>query len=109
MFKPHDLLPTFYIDPLHSFANDIANTVDVDLISPLMVQEGLVTPNQFQYLNSLYNTASKKQQKLYSIVIELPEDCVDKFVQCLHETSDYKPHKQLYDKLLESRQLETTV
>ena len=74
-----------------------------------MVQEGLVTPNQFQYLNSSYHTTSEKQQKLCSIVIKLPEDCVDKFVQCLHETSDFKPHKQLYDKLYESRQLETTV
>ena len=97
------------VDSLQSFANDIANTVDVDHILLLMVQEDLLTPNQFQYLNSSYHTASRKQQKLCSIVIELSEDCVDKFIQCLYKTSDYEPHKKLYDKLYESRQLETTV
>ena len=74
----------------------------MDLILPMMVQEGLVTPDQQQYLNNQYHTTCEKQQKLYSIVIELPEDCVDKFKKCLLETSSYDPHKLLHDKLCKS-------
>ena len=75
----------------------------------MMVQECLVAPNQLQYFNNPFHTLSDKQQKLCSIIIELPEDCVDKFIQCLYKTSYYEPHKQLYDKLYESRPLETAV
>ena len=75
----------------------------MDVILPMMVQEGLVTPDQQQYLSNPYHTTGIKQQKLYSIVLELPESCVDKFINCLSETSNYEPHKQLYDKLYEFR------
>ena len=75
----------------------------MDVILPMMVQEGLVTPDQQQYLSIPYHTPGMKQQKLCSIVIELPESCVDKFINCLSETSNYEPHKQLYDKLYEFR------
>ena len=71
----------------------------MDVILPLMVQKGLVTPDQQQYLSSPYHTTSEKQQKLCCIVLELPESCVDKFINCLSETSNYEPHKQLHDKL----------
>ena len=88
-------------DSLHLFANDITNTVDVDVILPMMIQEDLVTLNQQQYLINPSRTPAEKQQKLCSIVIELPESCVEKFINILSETSNYKPHKILYKKLYE--------
>ena len=89
------------LDSLQPFASKITNTVDVDLILPMMVQEGLVTPAQQQFLSSPLHTRDEKQQKLYSIVLELPEDCVDQFINCLSETSQYEPHKKLHDELYE--------
>ena len=65
----------------------------------MIVQEGLVTPYEQQFLSSPHHTASEKQQKLYSIVMGLPEDCVSKLKKCLLETSSYDPHQLLYSKL----------
>ena len=105
MFKPHDFLAIlFYIDSLQPFVNEIVNTIDVDFILPLMVQRGLLTADQIQYFYSPYHTSRTKQQKLCVILTGLPEDCVDNFIQCLHETSSFHPHWLLYDKLCESRQ-----
>ena len=100
---------TLFLDSLQPFANEIANTIDVDYILPMMVQEGLITPDQQQYLNSPYHTISEKQQKLFSIVIELPEGFVDKFKNCLLQTISYGPHKLLHDKLCKVYMCETTV
>ena len=68
------------LDSLQPFANDIANTVDVDHILPMMVQEGLVTPNQQPFLSSPFDTTIKRQKELFNIVTRLPEDSVDKFI-----------------------------
>ena len=87
------------LDSLQPFASKITDTVNVDLILLPMVKEGLLTPHQWQCLSSVCQTTSEKQQKLCSIVLELPESCVDKFISCLSETSYYEPHKQLYDEL----------
>ena len=59
----------------------------MDVILPMMIQESLVTLDQQQYLSNPYHTTGMKQQKLYSIVLELPESCVDKFINYLSETS----------------------
>ena len=96
------------LDSLQPFANDIANTVDVDHILPMMVQEGLVTPDQQQFLSSPFDTSIKKQKELSNIVTRLPEDSVDKFKNCLLKTISYDPHKLLYDKLCKV-QCETAV
>ena len=90
------------LDSLQPFASKIT-TVDVNTILPFMVQESIVSPDQQQYLSSPNHTTCEKQQKLCSIVLELPESCVDKFINCLSETSNYEPHKQLYDELHEFR------
>jgi len=67
-----------------------------------MIQEDLVTADQEQYFNNPYHTMCEKQKKLCSIILEKPESCVDQFLNCLLKTSDYEPHKKLYDKLYEN-------
>ena len=65
-----------FLDSLQEYANEITNTVSVDVILPIMVQQGLVTPDQQQYLSHPYYTMDIKQQNLCSIVLWLPESCV---------------------------------
>ena len=80
----------------------------MDHILPMMVQEGLVTPNQQKFLSSPYNTTIKKQKELSNIVTRLPEESVDKFKNRLLKTIRYDPHKLLYDELCKV-QCETAV
>ena len=89
----------YFLDSLQSFADDITNTVNVDVILPLMIQEGLVSVGEQQDLSSVFHSMAVKQQKLCSIILALPEGCVNKFLRCLFETKHYEPHKLLYDKL----------
>ena len=84
----------YILDSLQPFANDITNTVNVGEILPWMLQEGLVTINDCDYLST-----SNDKQKLINIILGLPEECVDKFLCCLEKTNYYEPHKLLYDKL----------
>ena len=93
------MINVLVLDSLQLFANDI-NTVDVDAILPMMIEEKLVTLDQQQYLINPLHTPAAKQQKLCSIILGLPDSCVDRFLHCLQKTScNYEPHKQLYDKL----------
>lgn len=87
------------LDSLQAFADDIANTVEVNEILPMMMQQHLVTSDQQQELINPMHTTATKQQKLCSIILGLPEDCVNQFLYCLLQTSHYEPHRQLYDKL----------
>ena len=65
----------------------------------MMIREGLVSAGDQQDLSSLLHSMAIKQQRLCSIILALPESCVNKFLHCLFETKHYEPHKQLYDKL----------
>ena len=73
----------------------------MDEILPMIIQQGLLTPEQQQDLYNPNHTMVNKQQKLLDIVLWLPESCVDTFLHCLLETSYYEPHKILYDKITE--------
>ena len=69
----------------------------MDVILPMMMQQGLVSPEQQQDL--INPSMAAKQQKLCGIILGLPEGCVKKFLHCLLKTNHYEPHKQLYDEL----------
>ena len=68
-----------------------------------MLQKHLVASNDYECLNDYHQPLSERRQKLCNIILGLPEDCVEKFLLCLQETSDYEPHKNLYDKLCKSK------
>ena len=91
--------PCYYLDSLKPFTADIHGAVDVTAILPYMVQNGLLTSNQHQYFLNPYHTSDEKQRELACIVVTSSEDCVEKFLQCLLETSDYEPHEKLLKKI----------
>ena len=87
------------IDSLQPYADDITATVDVDTIVSQMMTYGLLTLGQYQQLTSGYTTNANKLHTLCGIVLALSEDHVDKFLQCLSDTSYYGPHNSLLDKI----------
>ena len=68
-------------------------------ILPNLISHGLLSPDQQERLNHPLLTPTKKQQELCGILLRLNEDRVEKFLQCLSETSSYDPHKQLLNKI----------
>ena len=98
----YDKLKCICLDSLQACAGDITTMVNVNQILPKMLEQKLITSNQHQELTNVMHTTATKQEKLCSIILGLSEDCVNKFLHCLLETSyEYKPHKELYDKLYE--------
>ena len=89
----------FVTDYLRAFATDIATTLNVDNIQLHMVQYGLLTRDQQDYLSNPIYTACAKGQKLCTIILSFNEGCVEKFLQCLTETSYYEPHRELLQKI----------
>ena len=87
------------VDSLQSYADDITATVDVDTIVSSMMKHGLLTLGQYQQLTSGYITNANKLHTLCGIVLALSEDHVDKFLQCLSDTSYYGPHNSLLNKI----------
>ena len=69
------------------------------MILPYLVSYGLLTPAQQEYLTQSVYTPSDKKQKLCNILLRLDENNVKKFLQCLSETSNYDPHKELLEKI----------
>ena len=72
-----------------------------------MVKNGLLSSSQHQYLLNPYHTITEKQNKLTCIAVTLSEDCVEKFLQCLEETSDYEPHETLLKKIRNGKHQDT--
>ena len=68
-------------------------------ILPYLISHGLLNRAQQEYLAHRFHTLAEKQQELRGILLTLNESCVKKFLQCLSETSDYEPHKQLLRKI----------
>lgn len=64
-----------------------------------MVQKGLLTSSQHEYLLNPYHTSDDKQRKLTCIVVTASEDYVERFLECLKETSIYEPHEVLLKKI----------
>ena len=69
------------------------------MILPYLVSYGLLTCKQQEYFTLIAYTPSDKKQNLCNILLRLDENDVKKFLQCLSETSDYEPHKQLLEKI----------
>ena len=88
-----------FLDSLQPFTDNIAGSVNVDVILLMMMQQGLVTPEQQQDLINPLHSMVAKQQKLCGIILGLPEGCVNKFLHCLLKTCHYEPHNQLCDEL----------
>jgi len=76
----------------------------VPIILPYLISHGLLTPDQQDYLTHSAFTTSEKRQKLCVILLRLDESGIKKFLQCLSETSDYDPHKQLLE-MIQSKRL----
>lgn len=66
-----------------------------------MVKHGLLSSSQHQYLLNPYHTSNDKQNKITCIAVTASEDCVEKFLLCLQETSYYEPHETLLKKIRE--------
>ena len=87
------------LDSLECFSTDLSESVNVVTILPNLISHGLLTPNQRDYLTHPLRTPAEMKQELCGILLNLNEKCVKKFLQCLSETSDYDPHKQLLSKI----------
>ena len=88
-----------HLDSLKPFTTDICGAIDVNTILPFMVKNGLLSSSQHQYFLNPYHTTYDKQNKLTCIAVTLNEDCVERFLQCLQETSEYEPHETLLKKI----------
>ena len=90
-------------DSLKPFTTDINSAVDVETVLPYMVKNGLLSSSQHQDLLNPYHTSNAKKHQLTCIIVTLDEDCVEKFLQCLEETSHYEPHETLLKKIRNSK------
>ena len=88
-----------HLDSLESFAQDICSLVDVQTILPWLTKHGLVTRFDLEYFTSSYYTSVEKQHRLMCLAISLNEKCVEKFLECLSQTSNLAPHGELLEKI----------
>ena len=86
-------------DYLQSYSTDIATTLDVNTIQMHMMNYGLLTREEQDYFSNSPDTPCAKGRRLCTIILSFNESCVDKFLRCLAETSDYEPHRQLLQKI----------
>jgi len=69
--------------------------IDVDTILLSLISHRLLSHSQIDYFNNPYAPQIEKQRKLAFILATLSEDCVEKVLKCLENTSDYGPHESL--------------
>ena len=91
------------IDSLEPFAYEICNSVDISTILPFLIKHGLINRHDNEYFMNPVHTSVEKQCKLTTLVVSLNEDCVDKFVDCLSQTSDFAPHDTLLKTIQSSK------
>jgi len=67
------------------------------------MSHGILTPEQVDYFSNIHHVQVKKQQKLSLIIVNLSEEFVEEFLQCLESTSHYKPHSSLLNKIRDGK------
>jgi len=66
-----------------------------------MLAHGLLTQGQWEYCLNPHVMTTEKQRKLAYTIVTYSEECAQKFIQCLKNTSDYAPHDDLLKKILD--------
>ena len=84
---------------MQEFATDIMNNIDLQLILPHLIACGILSYEQQEFLLQITFTNSQKMNKLLNILLTLDEKGVKSFLKCLDETSQFKPHKTLLEKI----------
>ena len=92
-----------FIDSLQPFTEDITNSIDVSTILPSLISRGLLTSDQQSYFVESTSMVPEKKRRLATIIVNLSEDCVETFLQCLESTSDYLPHNSLLKKIRDGK------
>ena len=84
-------------DSLKPFSVEIIQRVDPNEILSHLLSRGLLTDTQMDTLSSTNNLnfSEKKNYLLCNVLLKLSEDNVDKFLECLKDTSGYGPHDEL--------------
>ena len=83
-------------DSLQRFSTDIVQRVNPTEILPNLITKRLLTDAQQDTLSKESSTLSyKKQYLLCNVLMKFTEGSVDKFLECLKETSNYGPHDEL--------------
>ena len=88
--------------------SDIVQTLNMEMLTPHLLQNGLLAPSEYQELDAL--GTSWKQAK-YFLLIVLPtkgEGGFKRFLKCLKEEREHSGHQDLF-RHLESSQFYHTV
>jgi len=84
-------------DSLQKFSVEIQKRLDPDTILPNLEAKRLLSEtHRGQLVDKHSSKYEKRQYLLFSVLLQLSESHVQKFLDCLKETStDYAPHEEL--------------
>ena len=80
--------------------------MDINILTPVLFQNGLLTLEDMEYLQLSTITESKKVHYLYLELLRLGEERYEEFMNCLKDpyAIQHGGHTELYEKLSTSQQ-----
>ena len=93
-------------DLLRQHATDFKEQVDIEILSLVLFQNGLLSQQDMQQLQLPTMTESKKLDYVYLKMVRLGEEDYKKFLRCLKDpyASQHDGHLKLHDMLSTSQQ-----
>ena len=89
---------------LQKHHNDIASSVQLQHLLPILRDKGLVTDPEFEsLLTTTAESSYEKNKKMVSIILQKGRKAFDLFVKALQNEKDHIGHKSLADTLVAAR------
>ena len=91
-------------DILQSLGSDIAITIQLPYLLPILRRKRLVTQSEFQQFSSEEKESDlKKNGKLIGIITGKGEDAFDLFIESLQEEEEHLGHSSLAKRLVDEK------
>ena len=89
------------VDPLYQHVTDFMELVDVKTLSPVLIENDLLTPRDVEYLQLPTIIDSEKKDFILAKLIRLGKEGYEKFVDCLEDpyAKQHTGHIDLHHKL----------
>jgi len=93
-------------DPLYQHASDFMRLVDRNTLAPVLLQNGLLSPSDMEFLQLQTIIDSEKVNFIHVKLLRLGKEGFEKFMECLKDphAMQHSGHQELYQILSASQQ-----
>ena len=92
-----------WLRPVMDHCPQIIQTLNMRILAPYLLQNGLLAPSEYQQLDALGTPRNQAQHFLINVLPTKGEEGLKKFLKCLKQETEHSGHQYLFRLLGSSR------